>query len=278
MNFSWFPGHMKKTIRKLSQEQKIASMAIMVLDARCPRSSRNPELEKLFTNKPCLYILNKADLASQKITDSWLKYFREQKMEAMATSCKTGRGKKTIITKIHEIKKMIQASSKSRRFKTNFRIVVLGIPNSGKSSLINMLSPHKTVRTGKKPGLTRGKQWLKIQEGIEVLDSPGVMLPRMDLPETPWILGVIAAIKQEVLPVEQVAIKFIEYLRKNNLIPNHLIKEDIPEDPLEVLTRFSVERGYLVKGGDVEMRKGALQLLKIFREGKLGRISLEKPG
>lgn len=277
INFSWFPGHMQTALRSLSKEVKPASMVLMVLDARCPHSSRNPSLESLFSDKPIIYVLNKADLASVNITNRWAAHFESKKMPAIPISCKTNQGARKLLKSIKLEAGKFEKTRKAKRRATVFRIITVGIPNSGKSSLINLLSPQKTVKTGKKPGLTRGKQWLRIKPGIEILDSPGVMPPRMDDPDTGWILGSVGAIKTEIMPVEQVALKLIEFLKEKNLLPANLFGDEPIERPVDALKRIICSRGFIKKGGEPEWDKAAVQVLKLFREGKMGRISLESP-
>lgn len=279
MQFSWFPGHMQKTLRGLSGEEKMASMALVILDARCPRSSRNPLLESLFNKKPILYVLNKEDLASQKLTGLWLEHFKKEGLEALSISCREGTGKGKLTLAIEHIKDEFLKKGKKRSLEGLFRMVVVGVPNSGKSSVINLLSPSKSVKTGKKPGLTRGKQWLRVKSGIEVLDTPGVMVPRMDTPDAPWILGAVAAIRQDVIPIVDVASRLIEYLFEKKLFPGHLISaEKSPGTAQEILREIAKARGFLSKGGEPDVEKTSLQLLKMFREGKMGKITLEAPG
>jgi ribosome biogenesis GTPase A len=277
LKFSWFPGHMQKTLRKLREEEKMVSMVIMVLDARCPRSSRNPNLESIFERKPILYVINKEDLASVKITKQWIEHFEKEGLKIITLSARTGTGRKKLVNAIKEQRKNFVKNNPGYRKTAVFRILVAGIPNVGKSSIINMLSPRKSVKTGKKPGITLGAQWLKIEEGLEVLDSPGVMVPRMDLADTPWILGAVAAIKQEILPVEQVACKFVEYLLKKNIFPKDLLPDKAPDDPEKILEELAFARGFVDKGGVPDIAKTSLHLLKIFREGRMGRLSLESP-
>jgi ribosome biogenesis GTPase A len=277
LKFSWFPGHMQKTLRKLREEEKMVSMVIMVLDARCPRSSRNPNLEMIFERKPVLYVLNKEDLASIRITRQWTEHFEKEGLNVMTLSARTGTGQKKLIKAIKDQRKNFIKNNTGYRKTSVFRILVAGIPNVGKSSIINMLSPRKSVKTGKKPGITLGAQWLKIEEGLEVLDSPGVMVPRMDLADTPWILGTTAAIKQEILPVEQVACKFIEYLLKKNIFPKDLLPDEVPDNPEKIIEELAFARGFVDKGGVPDIAKTSLHLLKIFREGRMGRVSLESP-
>lgn len=327
--FSWFPGHMKKAIDALSDEVKGSSAVIVVLDSRCPDSSFNPLLEKLFRNKPVVYVLNKVEMSSVKISQDWIAYFEKIERPAVLISCKTGEGKKKLVKILEGISSEFFKTHRKKYISPTFRLMVIGVPNTGKSSVINLLSPQKTVKTGKKPGLTRGKQWLKIKPGMEVLDSPGISPPRMDNPETGWILGTIAAIKQEILPVEEVAGELIRFFIKKKIFPEALFvegkpsltytapdsslssrisgetafdhisensdnrKEDcgdremgVSEDDSPVISQesiniiisnFAKSRGFLGKGGETDREKASLQILKLFREGKFGRISLESP-
>jgi len=279
----------------LSAEVGCASAVLIVLDARCPFSSLNSYLEELFRQKPAIYILNKEDLASVKISREWLDYFKKREREAILVSCKTGVGKRKLLSALGRMRDDFLRRSKRKKYSQRlFRLAVVGVPNTGKSSIINLLSRNKTVKTGKKPGLTRGKQWLKIRPGTEILDSPGITMPRMDNPDTPWILGAAGVIKQEILPIEEVAGNFIRYLVINNLFPRALfpdgaelksgkrldslqIYENGEIDPNPIIDNFARLRGFLAKGGGIDREKASLQILKIYREGKLGRISLERP-
>ena len=325
----------------LSEEVKGSSAVIVVLDSRCPDSSFNPLLEKLFVNKPIVYVLNKVEMSSVKISQDWLAFFDKIGRPAVLVSCKTGEGKKKLVKMLEKISTEYFKTHRKKYISPTFKLMVIGVPNTGKSSVINLLSPQKTVKTGKKPGLTRGKQWLKIKPGMEVLDSPGISPPRMDGPDTGWILGTIAAIKQEILPVEEVAGELIKFFISKNIFPEALFvegkpnldfcnstsvpldnedkpvtDENSPSDAIltegpelrdediddsknndddrndkkskdteqisqdainSILSDFARSRGFLARGGETDREKASLQILKLFREGKFGRISLESP-
>ncbi len=268
MKFSWYPGHMKVTLDKLAEERKASSVVLVILDARCPEASRNPSLEKIFKGKKIIYVLNKSDLAEEDVTGKWVKYFRKMGYTSVFVSCKTCEGREKLIFTLKNIQQ-------KRKKGGIFRIVVVGIPNTGKSSVINMLSQKNSAKVGKKPGLTRGKQWLKISHNIEILDSPGVMIPRLE-GDSPWMLGAIGAIKQEVMPVEEVAEKLVEYVVNKGIwldgIDNMYNKK-----PLDIIEEIGKRRGLLKKGGIVDLEKASIFVLKMFREGKMGRISLQTP-
>ena len=268
---------MQSTLRELAKEEKMASMALMMLDARCPLSSRNPQLEDIFSRKGLIYLLNKTDLASVRITRSWLDCFKSQGLDIMAVSCRAGSGRKQLLNLIRQRKSAYEEKQVQRSRGSNFRLVVVGIPNTGKSSLINMLALGRSVKTGKKPGLTRGRQWLKVSGGVEILDSPGVMVPRMDMEDTPWILGAVGSIRQEVLPLEEVASRLINFLRVRDLMPGDLFENPKLGTPMDLLEQLARSRGYLGPGGEPDTVRGAVQFLKLFREGRMGRISLEEP-
>lgn len=278
---------MKKAADKLVPEIKGASVILMLLDARCPISSLNPDLDKIFENKPLLYILNKADLASVKISGQWVSYLEKQGRKSLLVSCKDNMGRKKLLKFLEESMGRCISHQKKRNRQQLFRIIAAGVPNTGKSSLINMLSPIKSAKTGKKPGLTRGKQWLKIKEGFEILDSPGIMPHRTDHPDALWKLGAIAAIKQEILPVEEIAVSLLKYLTDNNILPiflKELLSSETVEDGNRVVTfeenlinLFAQKQGFLSKGGEIDRERACYRILKTFREGGMGRLSLETP-
>jgi ribosome biogenesis GTPase A len=318
--FSWYPGHMKKALESLSTEFKSATAFIFVLDARCPYSSLNPSLERITKNKPVLFVLNKADLASARITNEWIERMELEGKQVITLSCKDRSGRKNLLAALRHFKELSKKQGANKILGSVMRVIIMGVPNSGKSSIINILSPKASVKTGKKPGLTRGKQWLKIGDDNEILDSPGIMPPRMDHPDTGWILGATGAIRQEVIPIEYVASKFLAYLAEHNLFPEPIFPANFQKDELQMLisevkkltkagrparsekkadeiddlaaiygsgklqeainallSAFAVKRGFFIKGSEPDLEKTSLQILKMFREGRLGRISLETP-
>ncbi|MCE1249084.1 MAG: ribosome biogenesis GTPase YlqF [Firmicutes bacterium] len=319
--FSWYPGHMKKALEAISEEIKSATAFIFVLDSRCPFSSLNPSLEKITGKKPVLYVLNKSDLASAGITQEWIHRFEQEGRQVITLSCKSRSGRKSLLAALRHFREISRKTGKNKILGNTMRVIIMGVPNSGKSSIINILSPTASVKTGKKPGLTRGKQWLKIGDDNEILDSPGIMPPRMDHIDTGWVLGATGAIKQEILPIEYVASKFLAYLAKRDLFPEavfpanynrkelqDLIEEaertaEKPKPPRSgkqiideipdihaisgsahlqqaitaIIEDFATKRGFFIKGSEPDGEKASLQILKMFREGKLGKISLETP-
>lgn len=274
---NWFPGHMKAALEKLEKEKKSASAILIVLDARCPESSRNVKLESKFRGKKIIHVLNKVDLASVKITRRWISHFKRNHNTVVSLSCSTGYGKKNLFKILKKWKGEIEKKGAKKSRFSIFKLIVVGIPNTGKSSVINLLSPEKSVKTGKKPGITRGKQWLRVSPGMEILDSPGIMPPRLDLGDSVWKLGAIGAIKLEALPIENVACQLIDFLMDKRLFPVKLVRDCLPDDPAEVLTQVALRAGMLKKDGVPDRQRAASYVLKKFREGKLGRISLETP-
>lgn len=271
MNIQWYPGHMKKTMDMLKADIKLVNVVIEILDARIPLSSRNPELQGLIKDKKRVIILNKEDLAEEKSTIRWVHSFKAQGISAVPVNSVKGQGIRRLKTILQRIK------IPSRRGKRPVRALVVGIPNVGKSSFINALAGRSAARTGGIPGITRGKQWIKIPPGIELLDTPGVLWPKFSSAEMGFRLAVTGAIKFELLKSQELSLQLLEYLSVNypeRLTVRYNISE-IPSHMPKLLEEIGRRRGYLLSGGDIDILRTSENLLKEFREGKLGRFTLD---
>lgn len=280
-NIQWFPGHMAKAKRMVQENLKLVDVAIELLDARIPLSSRNPMINQILGNKPKLVILNKADLADPEITNQWKDTLWGEKTRVVAVNSINGKGFSEIPKAARELvaAKISKMTASGRRHRP-VRCMVLGIPNVGKSSFINRLAGRKSARTGDTPGVTKGKQVIKINKDMELLDTPGILWPKFEDIEVGLKLAATGAIKEQVVNVEEVAVYLIKLLKKINpeTISARYKLQALPEDDYELLQQIAVKRGLLVSGGTADIYKASVLVLKEFREGRLGRISLEEPG
>lgn len=271
MNIQWYPGHMKKTMDMLKANIKLVSVVIEILDARIPSSSRNPELQGLIKDKKRVIILNKEDLAEEKSTIRWVNYFKAQGISVVPVNSVKGQG-------IRRLKAILQRIKiPSRKGNRPVRALVVGIPNVGKSSFINVLAGRSAAKTGGIPGITRGKQWIKIPPGIELLDTPGILWPKISSAEMGFHLAVTGAIKFELLNSQELSLQLLEYLYKyytERITLRYGITE-IPADMPELMKEIGRRRGYLLSGGEIDISRTSENLLKEFREGKLGRFTLD---
>ncbi len=281
MDIQWFPGHMSRAGRLLKESLKLVDVVIEVVDARIPQSSRNPVLEKTVGKKPLLVVLNKADLADPGLTARWEDYFRSKGLQALPADSVRGTGAGRITPAVREMAgpKTVSLGS-SGRLPRPPRCMIVGIPNVGKSLLINRLAGRKSAKTGNRPGVTRGQQWIRVAGEIDLLDTPGVLWPKFDDPEVGYRLAVTGAIKEQVFDLEAVAGRLAVWLAGG--CPDCLrmrYRVDLPAapDPQEVLEAIGKSRGFIQRGGGVDTRKAAVLLLKEFREGTLGRFTLESP-
>lgn len=280
----WFPGHMAKTRRLIKESLSMVDAVTELLDARIPMSSRNPELDELTNKKPRIVLLNKCDMADDNITRQWIEYFREKGQYALPVDCRTGKG----LNKYHELVRTVLADKiRSNEEKgmpgKALRMMVVGIPNTGKSSFINRMAGKNRAKVADKPGVTRHNQWFAIGGGIELLDTPGVLWPKFDDPVVGDRLAFIGSVKDEVLDSETMAIRLIEVLRDgyedkltsrfklNNIDDIHAVM------PWEILEEIGRERGMLIRGGEVNTERASIMLLDEYRGGKMGKISFERP-
>lgn len=277
----WFPGHMTKTFRVMEKEIKNIDVVIILLDARIPYSSQNPEVEKLIKNKPRVYILNKRDLADENITNQWIKYFKSNGMGAIAINSKTGKNSKVIVDKVHaELSELLERREKRGIEKLKIKAMMVGIPNVGKSTFINSLAGTRRAKAQDKPGVTRGKQWVTVGD-LDLLDMPGVLWPKFENQNVAANLAFIGSIKDDVLDIEELAVALISELKEiyPELLKDRykLTDEDLQGESYEILGTIARKRGMLLPGGVENIERASIMLCDEFRGSKMGRISLERP-
>lgn len=282
-NIQWFPGHMTKTKRQIQASLKLVDAVAEILDARIPLSSKNPDLQKLIQNKPKVVLLNKCDMANQTATSRWIDYYASQGITAIAVDCKSGKGLNKFAPAVNNV-----LSERRERLKAKgmvnpmLRIMIVGIPNVGKSSFINRVAKQNRAKVEDRPGVTRGNQWYSIAKNIEMLDTPGVLWPKFDDKIVGERLAFTGAVKDQILDTELLAVRLLDFLR--SLKPADFIArfklEDIDldaSDSYELLNVIGKKRGMLISGGEINTERAAIMLLDEFRSGKLGRITLEMP-
>lgn len=282
-NIQWFPGHMTKTKRQIQASLKLVDAVAEILDARIPLSSKNPDLQKLIQNKPKVVLLNKCDMANQTATSRWIDYYASQGITAIAVDCKSGKGLNKFAPAVNNV-----LSERRERLKAKgmvnpmLRIMIVGIPNVGKSSFINRVAKQNRAKVEDRPGVTRGNQWYSIAKNIEMLDTPGVLWPKFDNKIVGERLAFTGAVKDQILDTELLAVRLLDFLR--SLKPADFIArfklENIDLDAIdsyELLNVIGKKRGMLISGGEIDTERAAIMLLDEFRSGKLGRITLEMP-
>ena len=280
----WFPGHMAKTRRLIQEQLKLVDVVIELVDARLPMSSRNPLIDELVAErKPRIIILNKEDLADPQRTKYWINYFNQQK-QCRAVAFNATVGKKALIGQLKEALKELTAEKRARQEKKGIkrqaiRCMVVGIPNVGKSTFINILVGKKSAKTGDTPGVTRGTQWIRLEDDIELLDTPGILWPKFDDETVGFRLAVSGAVSDEVFSLEDVAYQLIVFLQEHypKVLKERYKLEDeqIGQEAAEIMEAIGANRGFLMKGGAIDYTKTARILVTEFRNGKLGRITLE---
>jgi len=280
-NVQWFPGHMAKTRRQIKESLSLVDAVTELLDARIPESSRNPELSELLGSKPRIVLLNKCDLADDNATRRWVSYFNASGAHALAVDCRSGKGLGAYNSLVREVlNDRIQSNIERGMPGRPLRVMVVGIPNTGKSSFINRMAGKYKAKVADKPGVTRQNQWFPIGGGIELLDTPGVLWPKFDDPKVGDKLAFIGSVKDEILDSETMAVRLLESLMDGY---SGRIKERYGVEPLEYSEPFALlqaigkKRGMLIKGGETDTGRAANMLLDEYRAGMLGRISLEQP-
>ena len=279
MHFQWYPGHMTKAKRMMQENIKLIDLVIELVDARIPMSSRNPDIDELGKNKARLILLNKSDLAEEKRNDAWVEYFKSKGFSVVKVNSKKGGGIKSIHGVIQEAcKEKIERDRKRGILNRPVRAMVVGIPNVGKSTFINALAGKACAKTGNKPGVTKGKQWIRLNKNVELLDTPGILWPKFEDQTVGLRLAFIGSIKDEILNTEELAAEMIQFMKKNYvgvLAEKYAIIEN--DDPYQCLADIAKSRHCLLRGNELDTAKAATLLIDDFRDGRLGRITLEFP-
>lgn len=277
----WYPGHMAKARREIGEAVKQVDVVIELVDARIPRSSRNPVLNEIIADKPRIIVLNKSDLADKNENQKWINHFKAKNQVAIETNSNQGLGMKKVVDAAYELmKEKLERKEKQGMVGASIKAMIVGIPNVGKSTFINKVAGKSTAETGNKPGVTKRNQWVRLNEKIQLLDTPGVLWPKFDDEMTARHLAYIGTIKDAIIDIEELALFLVTELldtNKENLFERYKISEDFEyEMPLEVLEEIGRKRGCLVKGGEIDYTKVANIILDEFRTGKIGNITLEK--
>lgn len=278
----WFPGHMTKTRRKIQASLKLVDAVAEIIDARIPVSSRNPELHKIIENKPRIILMNKCDMADPSQTARWVSCYQKESVLAIPVDCKSGRGLNQFIPKVRELLKdrIIQWEQKGMVNRT-IRVMIVGIPNVGKSSFINRMAKQNRAKVEDRPGVTRGNQWFTIGKAFDLLDTPGVLWPKFDDPNVGEKLAFTGAVKDQILDTEQLASRLLEVLRDEypSMLTTRYKLEKYDLQPLqgyELLELIGRKRGMLVSGGEIDTERASIMVLDEFRSAKLGKITLEQ--
>lgn len=280
MDFQWYPGHMTKAKRMMQENIKLIDIVIELVDARIPLSSKNPDIDQLAMNKSRLILLNKSDMADERATACWESCFKEKGFFVARTNSKAGKGVKSIQGIVMEACKEKLERDKKRGIKNRpIRAMVVGIPNVGKSTFINSLAGKACTKTGNKPGVTKGKQWIKLNKNIELLDTPGILWPKFEDQTVGLHLALIGSIRDEILNQGDMALELIMHLVEfypGILKERYQVNES--EDRVKILEKIALNRNCKLKGNELNIEKAAQILLDEFRNGKIGKISLEVPG
>lgn len=283
MNVQWYPGHMTKAKRMMQENIKLIDLIIELLDARVPLSSRNPDIDELGKNKARLILLNKADLADERVNDAWMEYFKARGCFVVKVNAKSGAGLKQIQPVVQEAcREKIERDRRRGILNRPVRAMVVGIPNVGKSTFINSFAGKACTKTGNKPGVTKGAQWIKLNKQLELLDTPGILWPKFEDQQVGMKLAMIGSIKDEILNTEELALSLIRFLLQwypEALEKRYQLADELAAgtDPVAVLESVAKVRGCLVKGSQFDITKAAGILLDDYRSGRLGRITLEFP-
>ena len=290
---NWYPGHMKKTRELIQQNMKMVDLVIEVIDSRIPVSSRNPILPELISDKPEIIVLNKKDLSDKKETDAWIRKLTKDNVTALSADCESGEGVKRLFD---ELTKFNESRNSTKKWDRPLRMMIVGVPNVGKSSLINRLTKRKAAKTGDKPGVTKGKQWLTLENGMQLLDTPGILWPNIEDPEQGRHLAFCGSIKDEIYDISDLCLEFIKFMLRDNrddLYTRYKLKT--PDDPylycsddftplsekgeytpLGAMEQIAWNRGFIMPGKRIDYERCARTVLDEFRSGTIGRITIER--
>ena len=279
MNVQWYPGHMTKAKRQMQEDLKLIDLIIELVDARVPLSSRNPDIDQLAANKSRLILLNKTDMADERVTAQWEEYFKEKGFYVARTNARSGKGVKGTQAIVMDACKEKLERDRKRGIKNRpIRAMIAGIPNVGKSTFINTFAGKACAKTGNKPGVTKGKQWIRLNKSVELLDTPGILWPKFEDQRVGLYLALIGAIKDEILNIDELSLELIKILLSDYptvLKERYGVEEDA--EPPVILGQIAENRKCISKGGELDYSKAAALLIDEFRSGKLGQITLERP-
>ena len=280
LHINWYPGHMKKTKELVQNNLKLVDVVIELLDARIPYSSKNPQIDAIVGNKPRVVVLNKSDLANPANLSKWVNYYAKKGIKAIPVATIKGSGVNKIIEECKNVTKDMMDNLKAKgRMERAIRVMIVGVPNVGKSTLINKLTGRKSTQTGDKPGVTKSKQWVRLKGNLELLDTPGILWPKFEDQEVALNLAFSRAIKDEILDIDTLGLKFIEKLMEiepEKLKARYKLNE-LGETPLETMEMIGRKRGFILGRQELDYTRIAQTVLNEYREGKIGQISLEEP-
>lgn len=282
-NIQWFPGHMTKTKRQIQASLKLVDAVAEIIDARIPVSSRNPDLDSIIQNKPRVVLMNKCDMADPSSTQKWINYFKNNGIVAIPIDCKTGRGINKFVSSVNQVlKEKIEKQKAKGLLNPTVRVMIVGIPNVGKSTFINRISKNRKAKAEDKPGVTRGNQWFTINKGFEVLDTPGVLWPKFEDKIVGERLAFTGAVKDQIMDTELLAMRLLDFLKveKNPIFVERFKLQDEPIENIEsyeLLELIGRKRGMLISGGEIDTERAAIMLLDEYRSAKLGKYTFELP-
>lgn len=281
MNIQWYPGHMTKTRRMIADQLRHMDAVCEILDARIPLASRNPDVEELTAGKPRLIVLNRVDLADPGSTKRWGAYFRGKGFAVLEANARTGQGVRQFPAAVRELlADKLSAYAQRGQAGRMIRVMIFGIPNVGKSTFINQVSRRKTAKAEDRPGVTRSKQWVSVDQSLEVLDTPGMLWPKFEDPQVGFCLACTGAVRDEVMDLEELACRLMAYLGRRypqTLLERYKLQAEETDTGYDLLVQAGKKRGFVVRGGEIDTERMARILLDEFRSGRLGRFTLEQP-